>query len=155
MRRGPTLLDRYYRLRSNYWRWQRLLFPSPAEIRFMKLLGAKVFTLPWLKLSKTGFCFTLVLSRGSQLRQAGMKRELRIGRCYVDFGNSLNWVIEIDGTPWHRDVVADFEREVYLQEFVRSQSRGREDVRIMRIPAARIWNNPRLVRHDVTRFLNA
>lgn len=84
-----------------------------------------------------------------------MRREYRIGKCYADFGNDINWIIEIDGTAFHRDVVADFDREVYMREFIRARSRGLEDLRIMRIGAPRVYNDSARLQRDVLKFLLA
>jgi very-short-patch-repair endonuclease len=118
----------------------------------MKLMGARLLTLGWLKSTATGFPFTFMWRRGKILRHAKLKREVRIGKCYVDFANDINWIIEIDGSPWHQDVVADFDREVYLREFLRRQ---KQDLRILRIPAPRLWHDSARVQRDVLKFLTA
>jgi very-short-patch-repair endonuclease len=146
-----TLLDHYLRTRSKYWRLKRLWFPSPAEIRFMQLMGAKVVSIKRLK-SSNGFPMCIVIKRGRVLREAGMKRERRVGKCYVDFGNDIGWAIEIDGTIFHNDVVQDFDREVYMREFLRRQ---KLDLRILRIPAYRLWHSRAAVQAEVLEFLAA
>ena len=154
MSRHVSIAQRYYRLRSQYWRAKRLLFPSPAEVRFMQLMGAHILTPHIYKLrpiNKNGFPLCIVISRGKILRQAKLRREVRIGRCYVDFANDLNWIIEIDGTPYHQDVVADFDREVYMREYLRKQ---KKDLRILRVPAPRLWHARARVQRDVIAFLN-
>lgn len=118
----------------------------------MRLMGAKLFTLGWLKSTPQGFPLTLVLSRGKILRRAKIKREVRIGRCWTDFANDLYWCIEIDGSPWHQDVVADFDREVYMKEYLLRQHK---DMRILRIPAPRLWHDSAGVQRDVLKFLAA
>lgn len=119
----------------------------------MELMGARTIKIKFLRDSSTGYPLILVWSRGTTLRQHKMKRELRIGRCYVDFGNDLNWVIEIDGSAYHQDVVADFDREAYMREFIRQRSRNLQDLRLLRIPAARLWNDAPRVQQQVIKFL--
>lgn len=152
MKRRRTLLERYYIWRSIYWRWQRLLFPSPAEIRFLRLMGGKCTTFGRIQPAFVQFPLAIVWNSGKILRHAKMHRETRVGGYYADFGNDLNWFLEIDGTPFHRDVVADFDREVYMREFLRRQ---KKDMRILRIPAYKLWHQPDVVRAQVIKWLNA
>lgn len=116
---------------------------SPAEAKFVELMGGRVWRLP-IKRWGSGFPVTIVWSLGPDLKNECFKREVRIGRYFADFANDVGRVIEIDGDPYHMDVVADLEREGYLQE------RGQK---IMRIPASRLWKNPARVRRDVLKFI--
>jgi very-short-patch-repair endonuclease len=118
----------------------------------MRLMGARLFT---LNLHRDRNDLTLILSLGRILRRAKMKREVRYGKYYVDFANDLNWIIEVDGTYYHQDVVADQEREIRIREMVRVRSRNRLDTRILRIPAYRLRNAPAAVHADVMKFLSA
>lgn len=139
-----NLIGKYYRLRARYWRLQRLLFMSPAEARFVRLMGGRVLTFRHIRSTKTGFPLTFVLGLGRSLRAQQFRREVRVGKYYVDFANDIGWCIEIDGSEWHRDVVAEFERESYLYQ------RG---CRILRIKAPRLWNDSAGVQRDVLKFL--
>lgn len=149
-----TIADRYYRARSNYRRVKRLLFPSPAELRFIELMGGRVYRLSWLRDPATRFPAAIVWSRGKILRHAKMKREVRYGRYYVDFANDIHWVIEIDGSPYHQDVVEEFDREVYVRDFIRKVTRGSQDLRLLRIRAPRIWNDRNGLQNEIISFLN-
>lgn len=115
----------------------------------MRLMGARVLTLELIKFN-SNFPASIVISRGKILRKANMRRDVRYGRYYVDFANDLNWVIEVDGAAYHVDVVADFDREVYIKNFL---SRSPFGMRLLRVPAYRIINNPAQVRADVLKFL--
>lgn len=150
MKRRITIADRYYRARSQYWRIKRLLFPSPAETRFIELMGGKVFIIDRLK-SSSGFPMAIVLSRGKILREAKMKREVRYGKHYVDFANDLNWIIELDGTYWHQDIVADMDREIYINEMLRKNPYG---MRLLRVRAPRIWNDRTGLQNQIIDFLS-
>lgn len=144
------LVSTFYRTRSRYWRLQRILFPSPAEVRFIELLGGRVVTFNYIKSNKTGFPLALIVSLGRILKQAKFKHEVRYGKYYVDFSNDLNWIIEIDGYAFH-DVVADMDREIYIHEMLTRHSPY--GMRILRVPAYRIYNNPSRVQRDVLKFI--
>lgn len=121
-----------------------MLFPSPAELRFIELMGGKVLTFKCLKSTKTGFPLALVLSLGKTLRGEGFKREVRVGRYYADFANDVGWVIEIDGKAFHRDIVYEQQRDDYFKLF---------DWRVLRIDAAKLWNSGQKVQRNVLKFL--
>ncbi len=140
VRRPLTLLDRYYRLRSSYWRWHRLLFLSAAEIKFVMLMGGHVVTIPGIR-TRRGSNLTLVWL-GQTLRRYKFKREVRVGRYYADFCNDVGWTIEIDGRQ--HDVVADFDRDIYLRA---------RCCRILRVPAYRLWNDPGRAYRDVLAYI--
>lgn len=129
----------------------RLLFPSPAEVKFIEIMGGIVLTLPFIKSIKTGFPLTFVLSMG-KLRRERVHREVRIGRYFADMCVITPFyrrVIEIDGQASHSkrmDIVYDQNRDDYLR------SRG---FAVMRIPARRLWREPKKVRKDVLRFLRS
>lgn len=152
MKKRLSWVDRFYRARSTYYRLKRLAFPSPAEVKFLELMGARVRTFPYIRAGVRGFPLAIVLSRGKLLRQARLKREVRYGKHYVDFANDIHWVIEIDGSPYHQDVVADFDREVYLRDFLRKHG---HELRLKRIPAPRLWNDRARVQREIIQFLNA
>lgn len=142
MRAGQplTLYDRYMRFMSSYRRWRRLLFPSAAEIKFIQLMGGHVWLLPvW-----SGKSSLAIVSLGKTLRRYRFKREVRCGRYYMDFANDLGWAIEVDGARYHMDVVADFDREVYIRQ------RG---WRMLRVPAYRVFHDPNRVWRDVLKYI--
>lgn len=85
-----------------------------------------------------------VVSRGKLLRQEHVGREVRAGKCYIDFANDLHRGIEIQSRKWHNDVIKDAQRFEYLRD------RG---WRILYIEAIDIFRNPYTVRERVTRFL--
>ena len=135
----------YYRGRSQWWRVGRLLFPSPAEMKFIKLMGGTVFSMPIVMSRKTGFPFAIVLWRGHALRKHKMKREVRVGKCFVDFGNDIKWGIEILGFEWHTDVLAEQQREDYIKSY---------DWRVLYIPAADLWRKSKSTKRRVLKFLS-
>jgi very-short-patch-repair endonuclease len=142
-----TVYDRYLRWRSNWRRWQRLFFPSAAEVKFIRLMGGHALPLG-MRSRRNSFMLTIVW-RGRTLKRHGFKREMRYGRYYVDLANDLNWIIEVDGYDWHLDEAADRYREVRL-EALTAKPYG---MRVLRIKAARLWNEPDKVRRDVLRFI--
>jgi hypothetical protein len=138
--------SKYYRTRSAIWRHQRLLFPSHAEVRFIQLMGGRVWQAKRIKPFGNRQPLTIVLSLGHWLRDEKFKREVRIGKYYVDFANDIGRLIEIDGATYHMDVVADMDREIYI----RNRLPG---CRILRIKAYHIYNNTRKVQEQTLRFV--
>lgn len=148
---GEKLVVIFYRNRSRYWRIKRVLFPSPAEVRFMQIMGAKITIIKRISSRPNNFPLVIVWTLGKALKNAQVKREVRYGKYYVDFANDLNWIIEIDGKAYHMDVVADMDREIYINELLHRHSPY--GMRILRVPAFRIYNNPNRVQRDVLEFL--
>lgn len=144
MKRLKKLVSKYYRLRSRYYRESRLLFPSPAELRFIELMGGRYVTLPFFRHYKTGFCGALVLSMGKTLRREGFRREVRVGAKFCDFGNDIKRAIEIDGSYFH-DIVEQQERDDYFAKY---------DWRVLHIDATDVWRQPDVVQRRVLKFLN-
>lgn len=92
-----------------------------------------------------GFGLSIVWSLGKAMRSEGMKREVRAGRYYIDFGAAdIGRGIEIDGAAYHQDVVQAFDRDSYLYQ------RG---WKIMHIAAVKLWSDPERVQRDVLKFL--
>lgn len=145
MKRHLSLKSRYYRIRGRIGRWRRLLFISPAEARLIQLMGGRCLKFVWVKSRRTDFPLGLVIKRPKLFKNEHVKREVRVGRYYLDFGNDIGRAIEVDGNDWHRDILADMERDSYLIE------RG---WRIKRIPAHRLWREPDIVQRDVLNFLS-
>ena len=128
MPRPLTLSDRYLRLRSQCYRWKRLLRPSAAEIKFIRLMGGSVLVLPG------GLA---IVRLGWFLKSELVEREVRVGKCYVDFAIAAGGrkrAIEIDGARYHTDIIREQKRDEYLQE------RGFEVLHIM---AWKLWREPR------------
>lgn len=116
----------------------------------MRLMGAHCTTFNKLREPENHYPLAVVWSRGTILRRAKMKREVRYGRYFCDFANDLNWMIEVDGSQ--HDVVADFERELDMREMLRKRG---QDMHLLRIPAYKIWNNPSAVQRDTIKFLSS
>jgi very-short-patch-repair endonuclease len=108
-------------------------------------------TLPFIRSPRTGFPLTF-LWLGRILKGELIEHEVRIGRYYADFATPRSRflkAIEIDGAAYHSqrmDIVADQEREDYLRE------RGWQ---VFRIPARRLWREPRRVYIETLRFLRS
>lgn len=115
--RKVTIGDRLIRLRCSYWRWRRLLFPSPLEARFVQIMRGKTFTLPLIKSTKTGFPLTFIWC-GKLLKRELVRREVRAGKLFIDYGVVTPFYkrgIELYSNAWHDDIVRDQEREDYLK----------------------------------------
>ena len=137
--------SKYYRTRSAWWRLNRLLFPSPAELKLIEIMGGKITRLEWLKHHQTKFCFAIVWSLGNAFKAENFEREKRVGKYFLDFGNDILWGVEVDGKAYHRDVVKQFDRDSYMYQ------RG---WRVMHINAIRLWNEPAKVQSELLKFLN-
>lgn len=138
------LINKYYRLRSKWYRYNRIIFPSPAEMRFIEIMGGKVFRIEKIRHRSTKFPMTIVLSMGSVLKDECFQREVRVGKYFIDFGNDVLYGFEIDGRQWHRDVVKEFEREIYFHD------RG---WRVKHIDAVKLYNAPDQVQREVLAYL--
>jgi hypothetical protein len=103
--------------RGRYRRARRLVFISPAEARFIELMGGKVLVWRRIRDKHTGFPMAYYWNLGKRLKAEGFRREVRYGLYFVDFANDLNRIIEIDGNEYHMDVVADMDREIYIRTF--------------------------------------
>lgn len=159
MKKQNKLKVKYLRLRSRYWRTQRLLFPSPAELQFIKILGGKFIRFP-ITHRRTGFPFAVVFSLGKVLRNEGFKREVRAGRFWIDLANDVGIGFEIQGKMWHTgNVLKEQFRYNYLSNFCvpkcRLYCRKHLNIglRIMYIDAKRLWTEPDKVKAEVLHFL--
>lgn len=133
--------------RKIWWRDNRMLFPSPAEVEFIRIMGGKAISLDHVKHPYTGFPLTIVTSMGAILEREFIQREVRIGAMYVDFGVANKYykkAIEIDGLNFHRDIVKEQRRDEYCRE------RG---WKLLHIQAADVYRQPILVRKLVVKFL--
>lgn len=137
-------LAAYYKARSRVGRRSRLLYPSPAELALIRLMGGVVVTVPFIKHWRRRFPLAIVLYIGRTFRREKVQREVRIGRYYVDFGNDLKRAIEVDGAEWHTDRQRQDIRDAYIL------SRG---WRILRIPAYKIHREPAYIKKRVRQFL--
>ena len=130
-------------------RMSRLLFPSPAEVAFVLLMGGSKVTVPFISSKRTGFPLTF-LNIGRILKGELIEREVMAGgprRYCMDFATpkaAYRKAIEIDGSQ--HDIVYDQQRDEYLRALGWS---------VMRIPARRLSRDPLGVRQDVLRFLRA
>lgn len=132
-------LERWlYIRRASFRRFLRILFPSPAELRFIELMGGRILKLP-IK-NRKGFNLVYILSMGKTLREEKFKREVRCGAFFIDFGNDVRRGIEIDGRKFHMDVVYEFERDIYLKD---------RDWRVIHIQAGDLWRQPDLIQRRV------
>lgn len=146
MYRIKTLAFCYRRWRGRIRRMRRIIYMSPAEARFVILMGGKVITFKRFKHRKNGFPVTIVLSLGKYLKSENFKREVRYGKYFVDFANDVDRIIEIDGWQYHMDVVADFDREIAIKTM-------RSDAKFLRIPAFRMNLEPARVQQEVLEFM--
>lgn len=151
---ATTIYFRLLRWQNVWRRHMRYIFPSPAELRLIELMGGRVFKVKWLRQPRTGFCLAIVLNMGKLFNKERVRREVGYGRYWVDFANDLNRIIEVDGNAYHMDVVADFDREIAIKEMCRKlPNPAAREARILRIKADELWRNPNKVQQKVLGFL--
>lgn len=142
-----------YVAQYRYWladwrRLQRILFPSPAEVKLIRILGGRVLVIPWLRGGSNRFPLAMVVSMGKIFRSEGVHREMRVGSKFIDFGVVTKYyrkAVECDGTRYH-DILKDQERDEYLK------ARG---FSVLHIKATRIYREPKKVRRMVIDFLES
>ncbi len=147
MKRRRSAIDKFKRFRSNTRRTLRLLFPSPAELQFIRIMGGRFITIKFIKRYQTKFPLAIVYKQPRMFKAELVKREVRCGRYFIDFAVSTPYSkkgIEIDGSAYHMDVVAEFDRDSYMYQ------RG---WKLMRIRAPRVWNDSKRVQNEVMKFL--
>lgn len=143
-----TMGDRIIRFILWRRRLSRLLFISPAEAQFIRVMRGHVLVVPWLRSRHTRFPLAIVLSLG-YLKHELIEREVRVGRYVLDFATPQSRIlkaIEIDGAAYHTDIVREQERDEYLH------TRGWS---VMHIPARRVFQEPRRVYVETKRFLRS
>lgn len=113
-------------------------------MRFVELMGGRVVRVKWLRDPHTKFPLAVVVRYGRLFRNERVRREVGCGRYWIDFGNDIKRGIEIDGHPYHQDVVSEFDREVFLRE---------HGWRLLRIGVSEMYRNPNLVQRQVLKFL--
>jgi very-short-patch-repair endonuclease len=121
---------------------------SPAEAKFIKIMGGRLLTLRHVASADNGFPLTFVASMGRILKRERVRREVRVGKYFVDFGVDTPYykkAIEIDGKDYHTDIVFEQQRDDYLADW------GWE---VLHVPAWRLYKNPRQVRRRVRKFLH-
>ena len=118
---------------------------SPAEARFIEMMGGRVITIDWLvSPANNSYPLTFVISMGRLLRREKVKREVRVGKCYIDFGNDIRRGIEIDGRQFHRDVLKEQSRSEYVAEY---------GWRLLHIDPADMYRSPDFIKRRVIDFL--
>lgn len=140
------LRRKYRRLRGLWGKRRRLLFPSPAEVELIRIMGGKVIVIDNIKDPLNGFPLTIVTSMGAVFRAENVRREVRVAARFCDFGNDIQRAIEVDGRQWHQDIVKEQDRDDYFARF---------GWRILHLPASDLYQNPKLVYNRVRKFLES
>lgn len=140
--------DLWYR-KKQFWRNARIVFPSPAEVHFVRLMGGKAITIDAIRYpDKNNFPLTIIYKRGKFLARNFMRREVRVGGFFVDFAFVDAYskkAVEIDGSDYHQDVVREAERDEYLNE------RGWH---VLHISAMDLYRQPGRVQQKVLAYLS-
>lgn len=120
--------------------YQRL-FPSPAELRIIEIMGGKVLRINRIISQRSGLPMAIILSRGGMLRREHFKRT---GDDLVLFSNDLKWGLAIQGAAYERNIIEAFERDQTLKE---------NGYRIQYLPVRWLVNRPDLVRDRINQFV--
>lgn len=142
-----TLRQKIHYKKKEFWRNNRMLFPSPAEVQFIRMMGGKAIVIDHLKHPKTKFPLTVITTMGRTLKREFVQREVRVGAMYVDFAFVTQYdkkAIEIDGRDFHDDIIKEQNRDDYLR------ARG---WRVYHIRADSLYRDPSLVQRKVIDFL--
>jgi hypothetical protein len=147
MHQYRRLKFRIYKARQAWRKRRRLLFPSPAEVELIRIMGGKYIVLGWVKDPRTGFPFTLIWDLGTILKREGIQREVRAGAMYLDFatvGLRYRRGIEVDGLLFHRDITIEQERDEYVAKY---------GYKLLHVQAAEIYREPARVQQRILNFL--
>lgn len=106
-------------------------------------MKGKAITIDLIRDKRTGFPLTIVTDMG-WFKKQNIRREVRIGKHWTDFGNDIERCIEVDGREFHQDIVKEQQRDDYIERF---------GWRILHIKAGDIYDNPDAVRRQVITFL--
>lgn len=142
-----TIPQRFHYWLNNTRRNLRYIYPSPAEMEFARLMGARTITIKRLTNYRTHFPMSFIWWKGRFLRREFMQREVRVGPYFCDYYFESAYArkaIEIDGATHKLDIVYDQQRDDYLA------SRG---VQVMRIEARDLWKKPDEVIRRTRNFL--
>lgn len=130
---------------ATLWEWLRRrwksLFPKPAEVRLLQILGGSVIVIGSIR--RNGRPLTITLSRGRLLRSERFRRSVIDDQGML--ANDVRWAIAIQGKDYERDVIAAYEQDEQLQA---------AGWRVRWIPEAWLWTNPSRVRKNVLQFLS-
>ncbi|HVA10607.1 MAG TPA: hypothetical protein VNG32_00375 [Candidatus Dormibacteraeota bacterium] len=134
-----------YKKRASWRRLRRLLFASPAEVQLIRIMGGKVITADIFRDHHTNFPITLVLSMGPVFKTELVKREVRAGAMWIDFGNDIKRGIEVDSATFHGDVTRQYERDEYCAQY---------GWQLLHVPVADIYHTPNIVHDRILKFLS-
>jgi very-short-patch-repair endonuclease len=142
-----TLRLKIHYAHNDWRRTNRIFFPSPAEVKFVMIMGGKNVTFKRIRHVRTKYPLVIFVSMGRVLRRENVQRETRIGGRFADFTFETPYskkVIEIDGKSFHDDILKEQERDEYLRKYGWS---------VLHVRAIDLWRRPDFVRKKVREFL--
>lgn len=126
------------------------VFPALAEVRFVRMMGGRVTTLPFIRHAETSRPLAVVWTLGRVLRAHKFKHRVVVGvsggETILSFGNDIHWGIELDGLRYHNDILVKQD----LDEFF-----SMAGWRVLHITTTKMQVNPAKIRDEVFRFLSA
>lgn len=139
---------RIYKTRAAWRKRRRLLFPSPAEVELIRIMGGKYLTISWVRDPQgQHYPLTIVINMGQLFKREAIEREVRVGAMYMDFatvGLTYRKGIEVDGRLFHMDIVQEMERDEYVAGY---------GYNLLHIRAAEIYRSPQIVQRRILNFL--
>lgn len=124
--------------------WQRFkdgLFPHPAEVRLLEVLGGITVTIG--RIQRGGRPLTFILSEGKLLKSEHFRRVAADNKTVL-YMNDVQHVLAIRADDFKRDVIGEFEADEALRE---------QGYRIRSIPESLIINNPRQAKLSIQKFI--
>lgn len=144
MRSLKKLQAKIARARDAWSKRRQLMFPSPAEVEFIRIFGGRYITFSRVKDPDTGYPLTIVTNLGVVLKRELIRREIRVGRYFIDFGQI---------TPWDRRGIKiedrlDVVKYQELDDYVRGL-----DWSLFHLEAAAVFREPMRVQQRVLEWL--
>lgn len=121
-----------------------LLFPSAAEVEFIRIFGGKYWQTNLIKDRTTGRPFTLVLDLGVILKRELVEREVRVGRYFIDFGAI---------TPYDRKGIKIEPRADIVRQQDDRDYFGSFGWHLFHLEAASVFREPMRVQSEVLKYL--
>lgn len=144
MKSYKKLKTKLYRTRTTWRKRRQLMFPSPAEVEFIRIFGGTYITLTYIKDPDTGYPLTIVTSLGTILKRELIRREITVGRYFIDFGQITPWTRRGIKIEDQQDIV----REQQLDDYVRGLN-----WQLFHLQAAAVFREPMRVQQRVLEWL--
>ena len=82
-----------------------MLFPSPAEMEMVRILGGKVLTIQIVRHWHSGFPLAFIVWRPRIFKAENVRREVRVGAMYTDLAQVTPYGIKAIEVDSARDAI--------------------------------------------------